>query len=188
MQEPTHILAGVVIQRSLQPIRPRWLGLTLTAVCAFLSHGVLDHLANSTYHPPEAKFDDPFWIAFHLSVLVCTLVFLFVWWRKYKVGILFAMLPDLDWVFIHGQRIFGINPPFYKHAYMHNCLHVIIDTTWPFKYIVMPNNRQNPWACLWEVALILTMLLVIRLLTRKPARSPATPAPASRSPRTPPQP
>lgn len=174
MQEPTHILAGVLIQRSFQSVRPRALALTLTAACAFLSHGLLDRLANATYHPPNGSLESLFWLPFHYCVFVFTIIFLIIWWRRYKVGIFFAALPDLDWVFIHGQQILHIHKPFYQKPYMHNLLHVVFDVWPPFKYLRVPNHRFNPWACLYEVALVLAMLVAIRFLTKSP--TPAVPA------------
>lgn len=166
MQEPTHIVAGVLIQRAFEPVRPRPLALGLTAVCAFLSHGLLDRLANATYHPPQAKLHDPFWLCFHSGVLVFTILFLWIYWRRYKWGIFFACLPDLDWVFIHGQEILHIHLPFYHRPYLHNLLHVFFDVWPPFSYLRVPNHRQNPWACLWEVGLVLAMLIAIRFAFR----------------------
>jgi hypothetical protein len=181
MQEPTHILAGVIIQRSFESVRPRSLALGLTAVCAFLSHGLLDRLANATYHPPNADFHNTFWVCFHSGVLICTIFFLFVWWRQFKWGIFFAALPDLDWVFIHGQEILHIHLPFYHKPYMHNLLHLVFDVMPPFSYLRVPNHRHNPWACLWEVSLVLAMLVAIHFLTRgRPPRIPHVPAPAAR--------
>jgi hypothetical protein len=157
MQEPTHILAGVIIQKSAQSaIGRRWFAMVVMAVAAFLSHGLLDRLANMTYHPPRADFHDPFWLAFHSCVLLATILFLYIWWRRYAWCIAFAMLPDLDWVFIHGGATF------YRKPYLHNFLHIIFDDTPPFSKLRVPNNRHNPWACLWEVGLVLAMLLVIR--------------------------
>lgn len=161
MQEPTHILAGVLIQRAFEPVRPRPLALGLTAVCAFLSHGLLDRLANATYHPPDANFRDPFWVAFHSCVVIVTIWFLWLFWRRYKCGIFFAALPDVDWIFIHGQEIFHLNIPWYRHPVMHNLLHKVFDQMPPFSYLYVPSNRHNPWACLWEVALVLLMLGLI---------------------------
>ncbi len=177
MQEPTHILAGVIIQRSFEPVRPRALGMALTAVAAFLSHGLLDRLANFTYHPPKANFHSLFWVTFHSGVLICTILFLVIWWRRYWWGILFACLPDLDWVFIHGQEIFGIKVPFYRTPHMHHLLGYVFDKSPPFSWMRIPSNRFNPWACLWEVGLVIAMLLLIHLPNRKrlPAPEPLPP-------------
>ena len=186
MQAPTHILAGVIIQRSFETVRPRGLALGLTAVCAFLSHGLLDKLANATYHPPNADFNSPFWVSFHSGVLVVTIVFLVMFWRRFKWGIFFAVLPDLDWVFIHGQKIFHIYIGFYQKPHMHNLLHVVFDVWPPFKYLHVPSHRFNPWACLWEVALVLAMLGVIYLFNKnRPASVAAVPALETTTPAAP---
>jgi hypothetical protein len=174
MQEPTHILAGVIIQRTVQLTYGRRAGaLTLTAVTAFLSHGLLDRLANFTYHPPDADFHDPFWVAYHSCVLLATIFFLCVWWRRFKVGVFFAMLPDLDWVIIHGQNLLHVRIPFYQQPHMHHLLSLLFDRTPPFSLMKIPSHRHNPWACLYEVALVLLMLAAIRLLTKPQAAPPA---------------
>ncbi len=43
-------------------------------------------------------------------ILVATILFLCLWWRQFKWGIFFSMLPDLDWVFIHGQEFLPAPP------------------------------------------------------------------------------
>ena len=97
MQEPTHILTGILIQMSASAIlKPRGLELGVTATLAFLSHGLLDELARVTYHPADANFHSPFWLAYHSVVAVATIAFLIWWWKKFKWGIAFAALPDLD--------------------------------------------------------------------------------------------
>jgi uncharacterized protein (TIGR00251 family) len=166
-----------MIQRAFEPVRPRALALSLTAVVAFLSHGLLDRLANATYHPPNADFHDPFWVIFHSCILVLTIVFLVIWWRRFKWGIFFAALPDLDWVFIHGQEIFHIQLPFYQKPIMHNLLHKVFDDMPPFSYLTVPNHRHNPWACLWEVALVLALLAVIYYQSKKMNSVFLTPSP-----------
>ena len=175
MQEPTHILAGVLIQRSLEPVRPKPLRLALVAAAAFLSHGLLDKLANATYHPPRANFHDPVWVCFHSGVLLLTIVFLVLWWRRYWWGILFAALPDLDWIFIHGQEILHLHLPFYHQPYLHNFLGHIVNETRPFSYLRVPSHRLNPWASLWEVGLIVVLLLAIHLLNKKKSPTPQNP-------------
>lgn len=170
MQEPTHILAGVIIQKCFDGARHRRLALGLTAAVAFLSHGLLDQLARVTYHPAKADFHSPVWVGFHATVLAATIAFLWLWWKKFKWGIFFAALPDVDWIFIHGQEIFHFQIPFYRTPHLHNLLGFIYDKIPPFStathYIrLLPYHRNNPWAGLWEVLLIAGMLLVSRLLT-----------------------
>ncbi len=163
MQAPTHILTGVAIQKALEKMKYRPLALLLVAVLAFLSHGLLDKFARMTYHRPDADFNDPVWVGYHILVLLATLFFLYKFWRKYKFGIMFAILPDFDWVLIHGQTLTGLNIPFYKKPHIHNFVHSIFDTLFPFLNN-LPDFRYNPWTALFEVVLVILFYI---FLTRK---------------------
>jgi hypothetical protein len=174
MQEPTHILAGIIIKKSLDGKKPRAAILALTAALAFLSHGFLDKLANLTYHPAQPDFKSPVWIGYHLFIAVTTIVFLFLWWKKFKWGIIFATLPDADWIFIHGREIFNhlfhTHSDFYHRPYLHNFLNSIWENVPPLNFAAhfldaLPNYRHNPLACLWEFFLVALLLLILRLIT-----------------------
>jgi hypothetical protein len=168
MQTPTHLVAGMVIQKAFEG-KNRKLSLGATAVVAFLSHGFLDKLAQITYHPANPDFHSAFWVSYHLTLLATTIVFLCFWWRQYKWGIIFANLPDVDWIFIHGQEIFHIQIPFYRQPHLHHLLGWIYEKVPPFSYVTyyldrLPNERHNPWACLNEVVLVVVMLVIFWLL------------------------
>ena len=179
MQEPTHILAGILIQKACAGVKPRPLCLGLTAATAFLSHGFLDELSRITYHPADPDFHSPFWVVYHSVVLLTTIYFLWRWWRPFKRGIFFAALPDLDWVFIHGQNLFHWQGGFYRRPYLHEFLGFIYHHVPPFSWVTqafgrLPNERHNPWACLWEILLVAMFLLMIRLMSmaqRVPVRA-----------------
>lgn len=172
MQEPTHILAGVILQKCFDWKKLRAVGLGLTAVTAFLSHGLLDKLANVTYHPPRADFHDPFWVSYHTMVALVTILFLVIWWRRWKWGIIFAMLPDVDWIFIHGQEILHIHISWYQRPHLHDFLHWIFAQVPALSFLDhLPSHRHSPWACLWEVLLVCVMLLIIRLQKKEKAAS-----------------
>jgi len=174
MQEPTHILTGVIIQKSFEGMRNRKLAFGLTAGLAFLSHGFLDKLANLTYHPAQPDFKSPVWVSYHLFIVVATVVFLVLWWKKFKWGIIFAALPDLDWVFIHGREcvnwIFHTHGDFYPHPYLHMTVGYIWEKVPPFSFLTpyldhLPNFRHNPLACLFEFLLVALLLLVLKLIS-----------------------
>jgi len=173
MQEPTHILAGVIIQKSFEGVKNRKLAFGLTAMVAFLSHGFLDKLANLTYHPPQPDFRNPFWVGYHSLVVVATVAFAVLWWKKFKWGIIFACLPDLDWVFIHGrellQFLFSAQIGFYRHPYLHQADGYLWEHVPPLTFVAhgldrLPNLRHYPLACLSEVLLIAILLLVLKLI------------------------
>ncbi len=172
MQEPTHILAGILIQRAAGAIfKPRAVELGVTATLAFLSHGLLDELARVTYHPAKPDFHSAFWIIYHSVVAVTTILFLIWWWKQFKWGIVFAALPDVDWVFIHGQEIFHVSLPFYRQPHLHDLLHFIYHQVPPFTGLTamierLPSERHNPWACLWEVLLVAVLWWLVRLKSK----------------------
>jgi len=171
MQLPTHFLAGILIQKAFNWKQHRRLALGLTAVCAFLSHGLLDKLANLTYHPANPDFHSPFWVGYHAALVLVTLLFLYWWWKPFKWGIIFASLPDLDWVFIHAQEIFHFQIPFYRHPHLHHLLGLIFNDLPPFAWLNrLPSYRHQPWAILPEVALVAVVALALRCKTRSGTR------------------
>ena len=177
MQSPTHIVAGVLIQKSIIG-KNRAATRAATAVVAFLSHGFLDKLSQITYHPADPDFHSPFWVGYHLTLLVTTIAFACLWWRKYKLGMIFANLPDVDWIFVHAQEIFHFKIPFYRQPHIHQFLGYIYEKTPPFSFVGhwldrLPNARHNPWACLWEVLLVALMLVALWLLTLARSYQPA---------------
>jgi len=168
MQAPTHILAGVLIQKAFDRIHHRRLALGLTAVCAFLSHGLLDKLATLTYHRANPDFHSPIWVGYHAALVLVTILFLYWWWKPFKWGIIFASLPDLDWVFIHAQEIFHFRIPFYRHPHLHHLLGRIFDDLPPFTLLNrLPNYRNNPWAILPEMALVAVLAVILRRKARR---------------------
>src|ERR1035441_2793199 len=83
-------------------------------------------------------------------------------------GIIFASLPDLDWVFIHAQEIFHFQVPFYRQPHLHNLLGRIFNELPPFTLLNrLPNYRHNPWAILPEVALVAVLAVALRFRNRQ---------------------
>ncbi|MCS6933700.1 MAG: hypothetical protein NZM35_00935 [Chitinophagales bacterium] len=166
MQAPTHILAGSVIQELCKTRRFPLLTYFLTAVFGFFSHGLLDKLAITTYHPPRADFSDAFWISYHVGVLLATIVAVYVYGARYGWGIIFAVLPDVDWILIHGQRLTGISLPFYQTPHIHNFLNAFFDTV-AAPLSALPDYRHYPWAGIFEIALIALFILLLHRLQRR---------------------
>lgn len=169
MQAPTHILTGAIITEAFKPMKNRKLAFVLVAVFAFLSHGLLDKFAKMTYHRPDADFNDPVWVGYHLGVLIATILFIKWWWRDYKWGIIFAMLPDLDWVFIHGQKLIGVDIWWYKTAHIHSVVHAVFDNLWPFYYLHnLPDYRYEPITAVGEIILLVVLYYFgLRYLQRR---------------------
>lgn len=163
MQAPTHILAGVVLGKTFQWQQHRGLAFVLMAVSGLLSHSLLDRIAIMTYHPPDADFSSAFWVGFHLAVLLATVTLVYLFGSTYTWGILFAVLPDADWIFIHGQKLAGVHIPFYDKPLLHTAVHYIIDNLPLLDHLSMlPDWRLLPLAATGEIVLCLLFWLVYR--------------------------
>lgn len=174
MQLPTHILVGALIQKNCQEQLPPRLALGVSAACAFLSHGLLDKLANLTYHLANPDFHSPIWVGYHLALVLVT-VGLLVWlWKPFKWGIFFACVPDVDWVFIHAQEILHCQFGFYRQPYLHHLVGNLINSLPGLAWLNrLPNYRHNPWAILPEVVLLLALTSLLWFRIRRPEASAA---------------
>jgi hypothetical protein len=119
MQGPTHLVCGILIQKALKNTRPLKLQYFLVASLAFLSHGVLDGLTRFTYHPYMPLFDDWFWISYHTIIAFLTIFIFIKFWGAYKIGLIFSILPDLDWVILHSCSFFSYKIPFWSEPLLH---------------------------------------------------------------------
>jgi hypothetical protein len=164
MQAPTHILAGMIIRRAFGWKHFRFFSVLFTILTALLFHGIFDKLARVAYDPPHADFADPVWLAYHIAVWLLSLVMLYLFWGEYKLGIIFSLLPDLDWIVINTANAFGKEIIFYKEPWLHNCINYFIDNVIPFSYLnLLPDNRNYAWACVWEVLLFAFLVLIFKL-------------------------
>ena len=62
---------------------------------------------------------------------------------------------------------------------MHHLLGLLFDRMPPFSWLKVPSHGHNPWACLYEVALVLLMLAAIRWLTKSGSSAKKTSANAA---------
>jgi hypothetical protein len=165
MQGPVHLLTGIIIYRLLSWRNYAMAGLVLTCIICLFLHGLFDKLAIITYQPPHADFTDPFWLTYHIISWLASIAIIYVFWRDYKWGIIFSLLPEVDWIFIGAQDILHTSIPFYKRPWIHDALNYIFDNTVPFNYLnYLPDNRLNPWACIWELLIIACLALILRAL------------------------
>lgn len=158
MQLPTHFLIGIVIQSIIIWIWPSgmiWVGWIVIAITAFLSHILLDCIAISTYHPPEAHWEDPFWKIFHLGVYITALALVIIFGRTYWWGMLWSFMIDLvDWIIlrwlVHKEPLF----------------HPIIDKIRTALFSWLPNLTIEKKAAFYEIGLIGIFILLIWVIPK----------------------
>ena len=164
MQAPTHILAGMIIKRAYDWKYFRFFSVLFTILTALLFHGIFDKLAKSAYDPLHADFTDPFWLIYHTLIWLTSLVMLYMFWGEYKLGIIFSLLPDLDWIVLNTANAFGKEIIFYKEPWLHNGINYFLDNVMPFSYLnLLPDHSNSPWACVSEVLLFAALVLIFKL-------------------------
>lgn len=162
MQAPTHVLIGVLVERTFNHVRQNWLRVPLIAVSGLFLHSVFDRIARLTFHPPDADFGDAFWLSYHLLVLIGFIMSLYYFWKPYKLGIIFSILPDFDWVIIHGKKIFGVGGGFYYQPLIHQFIHSFTDRIPPFSWLQhVPDLTHLRWAVLAEIFIAAILLYII---------------------------
>lgn len=168
MQAPTHILTGVLVQKIFKGNPTSIPAQFATVLFCYVSHIVLDKIARATYHPATADFTDMFWVTYHLIVLLGTITLLYIYGNEYKWGIIAALLPDIDWIFIHAQSLLKIEFLFYNQPYLHNILHLIFDQIPLLNELNnLPDYRQLPIACFFEIILVLILVIAINAYNRR---------------------
>lgn len=166
MQAPTYILSGMIARRSFYWRYFRFFSVLFTILTALLFHGVLDKLSKSVYDPPIVDFTDPVWLIWHIISWLSAIVMLYMFWREYKLGIIISLLPYIDWWMIHIPGAFGRELIFYKQPWIHVCINYFMDNVLPFSYLnQLPDHRNNPLACIWELLLFALMVLIFRWQT-----------------------
>jgi hypothetical protein len=166
MQGPTHLVTGILIQKSLERIRPTPLQYLAVAALGVLSHGILDHLARATYHPPAPLTQDWFWVISHLTIGILTLCVIVRYWRGYKFGMFCSILPDLDWVVRPVANFFSMG--FGQRSPLHTLLNRFIDLLVPPKiWDVLPNWNLARKGLVVEVVLFAILLACIYALGKR---------------------
>ena len=164
MQAPTHILTGMIIGRAFKWKYFRFFSVLFTILLALLFHGIFDKVGKMAYDPNHVNFTDPVWLVYHISVWLISLVMLYMFWGEYKLGILFSLLPDLDWIVLGISNAFGKEVVFYKVPWIHNGINYFIDNVIPFNYLnLLPDYHTNPLASISEILLFGLLVLIYRL-------------------------
>ena len=165
MQAPAHILAGVIVNRIFKWRNYKPVALFLTfLICIFL-HTFFDKLALSVYRPGD-DFSNPLVLIYHIGMWLVSIVMLYVFWRDYKWGIVFSLIPEFDWLVISVQHLFHFEISFYSVPWIHFTLNYLLNF-FPFSYMdLVPDNRDNPLGIFWELALIGILAFIYRAMIR----------------------
>jgi hypothetical protein len=168
MQGPTHLITGVLIQKAMRKVQPLPLQYFLVAFLAIISHGILDALARLTYHPSKALIHDWFWVSYH-TILIFLIIFVFAkYWGRYKIGLIFSVLPDLDWVVIHSSELFSFRIPFWNRAILHESLFTFLNSLPPLRFLnTLPDWSLERKGVILELAFLVPLISLVYVMERK---------------------
>jgi hypothetical protein len=94
----THNLVAVIIQILCFAFMPFPWNIILTIVIAFISHILVDDFSVITYHTPEARKEDKFWLIWHYIIYALSILSTIIFLLPYWLSLLFANVIDLwDW-------------------------------------------------------------------------------------------
>lgn len=162
MQGPTHLIMGIAIQKSMAKVRRLPLQYFLVIFSAIVSHGILDRFARLTYHPPTPLTGDWFWTSYHLIIAFLTILIFVKYWGKYKLGLIFSVIPDLDWVVLHSANLLSVEIPLWKGPVLHQFFFSFMVSTPPFRFL----NYLPDWSLERGAAIVeLVLLIVLARLT-----------------------
>lgn len=171
MQGPTHLVMGVLIQKVLRKVQPLSLQYFLIAFLTVISHGILDRLTRFTYHPPTPLFGDWLWVFYHLVLTFLTIFIFIKYWKKYKVGLIFSVLPDFDWVVLHASNFFSFRIPFWGEQILHKFFFSFLDLLPPFSFLhTLPDWSLEIEGVTLEFAVLLTLVIFIYSIKEEEAR------------------
>jgi len=168
MQAPTHLITGILIQRSFGEIYPLPLRYFLIAFLAIISHGILDKLAKFTYHPPDPLINDRFWISYHLFMIFLTFFIFIKYYKNYKFGMIFSIIPDFDWIVIHSSKLFSFSVPFWKEPILHKILFSFLDSSPLFKFLnTLPNLSLKRIGIIPEIVFLIILLFTVEIMQHR---------------------
>lgn len=146
MQAPAHFLMGILIYRIVYLLLPTenaiLLGILIFTL-AFFSHFLIDAISKITYHVPDARPDDRFWLTYHIIIYILTVVFLVIFWIPYWIAMLgSAMVDIIDWIILRGA------------LKKKPIIHPMVDKFRAKFFSWLPNMIEKKWTVINEVIIM----------------------------------
>lgn len=163
MQAPTHILTGVLIEELTRksprlPFKP----LIIITSC-ILSHMILDKFARLTYHPSKPLYKDAFWVFYHASLLIVTIVSLRLYWKDHKLAIIASVFPDIDWIIFRPITALFPELEALKGPVTHKLLEDVLSVVLPIQWFdTLPDWNLNKPTVLIEMIVLSFLFLAIQ--------------------------
>ncbi|MHA1688125.1 MAG: hypothetical protein ACTSUN_02135 [Promethearchaeota archaeon] len=155
MEAMTHNLTGVCIQILCFKYFLTPYNYIFTMLFAFLSHFLIDALSKITYHTPEARKEDKFWVIWHVIILGVSIASFAIFILEFWIGMLFANLIDIwDWLIIRNiqnhKRKKDPESNWCQHCFFHPLADVLRDKLFFF----LPNLNYKRIGIVPEIIIL----------------------------------
>ncbi|NVM18166.1 MAG: hypothetical protein HWN80_10650 [Candidatus Lokiarchaeota archaeon] len=165
METITHNLVAIVIQIFCFKFLIFPWNLIFTIVFAFISHIIVDGIAFITYHTPEVRKGDEFWVIWHYFIYAVSWFSIVIFIIPYWLSILFANIMDLwDWFILRPiqKKIRKKNPEskWGDKYYFHH----IVDWVREKLFFWLPDRKYKRSGVLIEIFLICVLSISLIFL------------------------
>jgi hypothetical protein len=172
MQAPTHLATGVLIDKVVPDIQPRFIRSLIIAFISLASHSSLDAVSRLTYHPPKSSPRDPFWLIYHTGLAVVALIIARRNQKKHLLAMIFSVLPDLEWFLIKIPNSLGIQITFWRRPILHELQSRALYTFSPFRLLNrLPDLKQQKAAATSEFVIFGLLIWLIHLVREQEKNS-----------------
>ncbi len=136
-----------------------------TMLFAFLSHFLIDALSKITYHTPEPRTEDKFWVIWHIIILLFSILSFGIFILEFWLGMLFANLIDIwDWVIIRNIQNYKKKKNSDSKWCAHCYFHPVADAVRNKLFFFLPNLNYRRIGIIPEIFLISCLSFFIAFL------------------------
>ena len=165
MEAITHNLVAVIIQIICFRYFLFPLNIVFTIFFAYFSHLIVDALSKLTYHTPDVKKDDKFWVVWHVIIYSTSILSLIILIIPFWLGILFANIIDIwDWFILrplqNKKAESGVDADWGQKWYLHKHSDWVRDKFFGW----LPNWRYKYFGIINEIIIIITLSIIIMII------------------------
>ena len=91
----------------------------------------------------------------------------FKFWKECKLGLIFSILPDFDWLVLHSSELLSVQVPFWEEPIIHKFLFNFLDLLCPFTFLDnLPNWNLERKGIILELVLLAILITSIYAIER----------------------
>lgn len=158
MLPPSYIASGVFLQKAFSWRYNKLIAIIGFLLSAVLLHAIIDKIVSVVFDGVNYSIHDIIFVFFLVVMLLYSVVLIYIFGKKYWIGILFLLLPEIEYLWWLPAEWMNKEIIFYKRPYIHDAFNYMMDNTIPFHYL---NNLASTNILLFYIAFELALPLII---------------------------